>query len=151
MSFHFTHVTLEFHWVRPIWFPCLWYIRRKPCTHLASRLTLSPNRRMVHLTRTVHLPCLEINTMSKLTKMSFHLTNITQKYHRVCLRRFPWMWYIWRKPCTYLASWLTLSLNRHKQASTWHTLHRSTIGCAKSDFHACGTFSTKRAPFLPRN
>jgi hypothetical protein len=43
-SFHFTHVTLEFHRVHPILFPCLWYIQRKPCTYLASRLTLSLNR-----------------------------------------------------------------------------------------------------------
>jgi hypothetical protein len=29
--------------VCPKWFPCSWYIRRKPCTYLALRLTLSPN------------------------------------------------------------------------------------------------------------
>jgi hypothetical protein len=36
--------------------------------------------------------------------------------------------------------------NGPKQASTWHTLHRSTIGCAQSDFHARGTFSAHHTP-----
>ena len=39
---HMTHVTYEFHWLRPKGFPSLWYVRRKPCSYLASRLTLSP-------------------------------------------------------------------------------------------------------------
>jgi hypothetical protein len=30
--------------VRPKWFLCLQYIRRKPCTYLVSRLALCPNR-----------------------------------------------------------------------------------------------------------
>jgi hypothetical protein len=30
-------------WVCPKWFPCPWYIRCKPCTYLALRLTQSPN------------------------------------------------------------------------------------------------------------
>jgi hypothetical protein len=41
--FHMTHITLEFHWVRPKWFLMLWYIRNKPCTYLASRLALFLN------------------------------------------------------------------------------------------------------------
>jgi hypothetical protein len=36
--FQMTHVTLEFHRVRPKWFLRLWYVRHKPCTNLASRL-----------------------------------------------------------------------------------------------------------------
>jgi hypothetical protein len=43
MSFHMTHVTLEFHRVPPILFLCQWYIQRKPCTNLAPSLALSPN------------------------------------------------------------------------------------------------------------
>jgi hypothetical protein len=42
--FHMSHVTLEFHQVCPKWFLSLWYVRRKPFTHLTSRLALSPNR-----------------------------------------------------------------------------------------------------------
>jgi hypothetical protein len=41
--FHMTHVTSEFHRVPPILFPSLLYVRRKPCTNLASRVALSPN------------------------------------------------------------------------------------------------------------
>jgi hypothetical protein len=42
--FHMTHVTYEFHRVRPKWFLNLWYVRRKMCTYLASRLALSSNK-----------------------------------------------------------------------------------------------------------
>jgi hypothetical protein len=41
--FHMTHVTLKFHQVRPTQFMSQWYIRRKLCTYLASRLALSLN------------------------------------------------------------------------------------------------------------
>jgi hypothetical protein len=43
MRFMRTHVTEEFHWVRPKWFLRLRYFRCKRCTYLASRLALSPN------------------------------------------------------------------------------------------------------------
>jgi hypothetical protein len=42
--FHITHVTYEFHWVCPKWFSCLCYVWCNPCTYIASRLALSPNR-----------------------------------------------------------------------------------------------------------
>jgi hypothetical protein len=41
--FRTTHVTKEFHRVPPILFLSLWYVQRKPCTNLASRVALSPN------------------------------------------------------------------------------------------------------------
>jgi hypothetical protein len=41
--FDMTHITKEFRRVCPKWFPILWYVRRKQCTYLASRLALSPN------------------------------------------------------------------------------------------------------------
>ena len=44
VRFHMTHVTYEFHRVHPKRLPSLWHVRRKPCTYLASRLALSPNR-----------------------------------------------------------------------------------------------------------
>jgi hypothetical protein len=37
-------VNSEFHRVCPKWFLSLWYVRRKQCTYLASRLALSPNK-----------------------------------------------------------------------------------------------------------
>jgi hypothetical protein len=63
---------------------------------------------------------------------------------------FPSLWYIRSKLCTYLVPRLTLSPNGLKQASTWHTLPRSTIKCAQSDFHACGIFVVNRAPIFHR-
>jgi hypothetical protein len=41
--FHMTHITYEFHRVRPKLFLSLRYIQCKPCTYLGSRLSLSPN------------------------------------------------------------------------------------------------------------
>jgi hypothetical protein len=38
-----TEMIFEFHPVRPKQFQSPWYVQRKPCTYLASRLALSPN------------------------------------------------------------------------------------------------------------
>ena len=43
---------------------------------------------MVCSAQTVHLSCVEINTISKRTKMSFHMTHVTKEYHRVCQNDF---------------------------------------------------------------
>jgi hypothetical protein len=82
------------------WFLSLWYVQRKPCTNLVPRLTVSLNGRkwvftwptspwssigcvkmisetMVCSTQTLHLSCAEINSISKWTEMSFHLTYVT--------------------------------------------------------------------------
>jgi hypothetical protein len=106
---------------------------------------------VVHLAQTVHLSCATINPISKLTERSFHLTHITMEYHQVCPKWFPCPWYFQHKPYTYLTLRLTLSPNGLKWASTWHTLLRSTIGCAQTDFHARGTFIVNRAPILHRD
>ena len=88
VRFHMTHVTYVFHRVHPKQLLSLWYVRRKPCSYLASRLALSPTGRnelppeprhlvvplgvskmickpMVHLAQTMHLSCTDTNTMSK--------------------------------------------------------------------------------------
>jgi hypothetical protein len=39
---------------------------------------------MVCLTQTVHLSCVEINTIYKQTKIIFHLIYATYEYHMVC-------------------------------------------------------------------
>jgi hypothetical protein len=119
---------------------------------------------VVHPTQTMHRSCVEINTISKRSETSFHLTNITEKcaivlalrltlspnhwevYHRVCQKRFPSLWYIRHKPYTVLALRLTLSPNGPKRLSTWHTSPRCTIRCAQNDFHAYGTFGANHAP-----
>jgi hypothetical protein len=121
----------------------------EPCTYLASRLSFSPNglkelpldpchvgvppgvskmitKPMVHLAETMHQSCVEINTISKCTQ-------ITLEFHQVRPWRFPYMWYIRCKPCTYLLPRLTLSQNGPKWAFTWPTSPRSSIGCAQND------------------
>ena len=60
--FHMTHVTKEFHWVRP-------------------KTTSEP---MIHSAEIVNLSCVKISTISKQTESSFHLSLITLEYHRVC-------------------------------------------------------------------
>jgi hypothetical protein len=98
--FHMTHITLEFYRVSPKWFLGLWYIQRKPCTNLASRLALSPNRLngattwasslrstigcvqkisepMVCLAQSLHQSWTDTNTVSKWTKTRFHTTHVT--------------------------------------------------------------------------
>jgi hypothetical protein len=98
--FHTTHVTYEFHQVRPKLFMSLWYVQCKPYTYLASRLALSPNgpnrappdpchlgvpsgasktlyEPMVCLTPTEHLSSTDANTVSKHIETRFHMTHVT--------------------------------------------------------------------------
>ena len=98
-SYHLSFVTLEYHQVHPKWFMCLWYVRCKPCTYLASRLhylrmdwnelPLETHRLglrsgaskrisepMVRLAPTMHLYCTDTNS-SKQTKTRFHMANVT--------------------------------------------------------------------------
>jgi hypothetical protein len=86
--FHMTHVTYEFHRVRPKLYIRIWLIPCNQCTYLVSRLALSPNgpnrappdprhlevpsgaskmiyEPMVRLTQTEHLSCTNANTVSK--------------------------------------------------------------------------------------
>jgi hypothetical protein len=44
------------------------------------------------------------------------------------------LWYVWCKPCTYLASRLALSLKEPNQASTWASSPRRTIRCDQNNF-----------------
>jgi len=106
----------------------------KPCTYLALTLTTSPNgpneiphapchlgvpsgaskmisEPMVRSAQTVHRSCVKISTISKWTEMSFQLSLVTLEYHRVRPKRYMSLWYIWHKPCTYLALTLTPSPN----------------------------------------
>jgi hypothetical protein len=106
---------------------------------------------MVRLAQTVHLYCTKISTISKQTKMSFHLTLVTWEYHRVCPKWFMSLWYVWQKPCPYLAPTLIVSPNRPKRDSTWPTSPRSSIGCVQNDFWAYGRFGTNHAPILHGN
>jgi hypothetical protein len=106
---------------------------------------------MVRLAQTVHLSCTNTNTISKRTETRFHKTHITKEFHRVRPKWFLSQCYVWRKPCTYLASRLALSPNGPKQASSWALSPWSTIGFVQNDFWAYGTFGTNRAPILHPN
>jgi hypothetical protein len=101
--------------------------------------------------QTVNLSYVKISTISKRTESSFHMSLITLEYHRVCPKRFLSQWYVWRKPCTYLASRLPLSPNRLRRASTWPSSTRSTIGCVQNDFWAYEMFGANHAPILHRH
>jgi hypothetical protein len=139
MRFYTTHVTQEFHQVRPKWFLKLRYIWCKLWTYLAPIQTLYPNgpkrdydphhlgvpsgaskkisELTVRLAQTVHLSLVKISSISKRTETSFRLSLVTLEYHPVRTNRFLGLWYIWCKPCSYLALKLTLSPNGPKQAS----------------------------------
>jgi hypothetical protein len=123
--FHTTVITYEFHQVRPKLFMSLRYVQCKPCTYLASRLALSPNKpnRAPPDPRHLGVP----SGPSK---------------------RFMSLWYVRHKPSTYLALTLTLSQNRSKPDSTWPTSPRICIGCLQYYFWACGTFDANRAQIL---
>jgi hypothetical protein len=69
---------------------------------------------MVCSVQTVHLLCVKISTISNRTETSFHLCLLTYEYHSVHLKQFLSLWYVQRKPCTYLASRLSVSLNGMK-------------------------------------
>jgi hypothetical protein len=122
-TFHMTHVTMEFHRVRPKWFLRLWYVWHKQCTYLASILALSPNelneastwasspRSTIGcvqndfwaygmLAQTVQLSCTDTNNISKWTKTRLHMTHVTLEFHRVHPKWFLSLWYIHRKQCS---------------------------------------------------
>jgi hypothetical protein len=105
---------------------------------------------MVHLVQTVHLSSTETNTISERNKTSFHLSLVTQEYHPVHPKQFLSLWYVWRKPCTYHAPKLTLSLKGSKWDSTWPTSPRSSIGCVQNGFWSYGTFGANCGPILHR-
>jgi hypothetical protein len=51
-------------------------------------------------------------------------------------KMIPSLWYVWCKPCNYLAVRWTLSPDRPKWASTWPTSPRSSTRCSQKDLRA---------------
>jgi hypothetical protein len=99
-----------------------WYVRHKPCTYLASRFALSPNR--------PKWPCTRASSPRRIVgciQIDFHF---------------------WCKPCTYFPLTLTSSPNGLKQDLTWPTTPRNSMGCIKNYFRAYGTFGINNAPNL---
>jgi hypothetical protein len=100
----------------------------------------------------VDLSCTNTNTVTKQSKMRFQTMNVIEGFHRVRPKWFLSSWYIRRKPCTYLTSRLAISPNVPKDAFSWASLLRSTIGCIQSNFWAyITTFGTNCAPILHPN
>jgi hypothetical protein len=121
----------------------------EPC-HLgapsgASKIIYKP---LILLVQIMHLSCTNTNTVSKRTEMRFHITHVTEEFHRVRPIWFLSLWYVWCKPCTYFAPTLTLSPNGLKWGSTWPTSPRRSIRSVQNDFWAYCTFNTNRVPIL---
>jgi hypothetical protein len=80
---------------------------------------------MVCSTQIVHLSCVKNSTISKWSKISFHLSLVTLAYHWVRPKWLLSLWYIWYKPCTYLA--LTQHRLQMDQNEIWHDAHHQGI------------------------
>jgi hypothetical protein len=109
------------------------------------------SKHMVCSMQTMHLPCIRISTISKLTKPSFHWSLFTQEFQIVHPKWFLRLWCIRPKLCTYLALKLIMSTNGPKQDSIRHTSSRSSIGCIQIDFQAYGMFHANYAPTLHKD
>jgi hypothetical protein len=103
---------------------------------------------MLCLAQTVHLSCSDTNIVSKWAEMRLHVTHVSKEFYRVCPKWFLILWYVWCKPCTYLASQLALSPNGPKRASIWASSPKCTIRCVQNDFSAYGSFGANHAPIL---
>ena len=129
LSFHLSTFTQEYHQVHPKWVLSLWCIRRKLCTYLAPKLTLSPNRPK--------------------RDSKWHMSS--RSSIGVCPNQFHSIWYVPCKLCSYLASRLALSLNRSNWPSTWASSPRSIIGCFHNGFRAYGALCANHASILHLN
>jgi hypothetical protein len=96
----------------------------------------------------MHLSCVKIRTISKWTETSFHLSVVTSEYPQVCAKQLLSLWYIRRKPCTYLALTLPPSPNVLKWDFTWPTSPRSSIGCIKKRFSSPWYVQRKQCTYL---
>jgi hypothetical protein len=93
---------------------------------------------MVHSAQTVHLSCVKISIYPNKSKRASTWAYST----------WSTVWYVWRKPCTYLASTLAPSRNGPKRGSTSTASPRSSIGFVQNDFHAYGMFWRKPCTYL---
>jgi hypothetical protein len=50
-----------------------------------SKMIFEP---MARLAQTMHISCIDTNTVSKLTKTRFHRTHVAELFHRVCPNDF---------------------------------------------------------------
>ena len=128
-SFHLSLSTQEYQIVHPKWFLRLWCIRRKLCTYLALKLTMSTNGPKQD----------SIWHRSSWSSIAMHPN------------RFLSIWYVPWKPCTYLSLRFALSPNRSNRPSTWASSPRSIIECFRNGFRAYGALCQNHAPILHLN
>jgi hypothetical protein len=103
------------------------------------------SEQLVRLGQAVHLSCTDSNTVSKEKEVRFHKTHVTYEFHWVRPKWFLSLWYIRRKPCTYLPSRLALSSKGPKRDCTWASSPSGTIMCVQNDFWAYGTSRANHA------
>ena len=127
-SLHLSLFNYEYHRVRLKWFLSLCCIRRKPCTYLLPKLTLSLNE-----------------------PKQDSIWDTSSRSYQVRPNWFMSISYVPCKSCIYLASRLALSPNRPNRASTWASSFRSTIGCVQKGLLEYGALGSNRAPILHRN
>ena len=129
LSLQLSLFNYEYHRMRLKWFLSLWCIRRKSCTYLLPKLTLSLNEpkqdTIRHTSSRNYIRCVQIDFVS--------------------------ISYVPCKPCIYHASRLTLSPSKPNRAFTWAPWPRSTIGCVQNGFLSYGALGANRAPILHRN
>jgi hypothetical protein len=94
-----------------------------------SKIIFEP---VVSSTQTMDLYCVKISTFSKRTESSFHLSLVPYANDRMRPNLFLSLWYIWRKPWTYLAPTLTQSPSGPKWDSTLPTSPRCSIKCVQN-------------------
>jgi hypothetical protein len=151
-SFFLSLINLEYQQVRPEWLLSLCYFWCKPCTYRESRLTLAANgpkwastwasspRSTIRCIQNDFWPygTFDTNHAPILHRRKLHLQTDQNKIPHdprnlgvpsVRPKQFLNLWYVRRKPCTFLASRFILSPNGPKRASTWASSPRSTIGC----------------------
>ena len=127
-SLHLSPFNYEYHRVHLKWFLSLWCIRRKPCTYLLPKLTLSLNE-----------------------PKQDSIWHTSSRSYQVRPNWFLSISYVPCKPCIYLASRLALSPNRPNWAFTWSPWPRSTTGCVQNGFLSYGALGANCAPILHRN
>jgi hypothetical protein len=127
--FYMTHVSLEFHRVRPKWFMRLWYVWCKPWIYLAPRLTLYPNGPK------------RVSTWSTSPRSSIGCTqNDFRAYGMFGTNRAP-----------ILDQDLHCLQTNWNELSIWASSPRSTIWCVQNNFWVYGTIGANRAPILHWN
>jgi hypothetical protein len=71
-----------------------------------------------------------------------------KEFHLFRPKLFLSLWYVWHKPCTYLAPTLTPALDIPKQDSPWPTSPRNSIRCVQNEFGAYSTFDAQPCAYL---